>query len=193
MAGELSTTREARLHAHIAEAFEELYGDAAGSHAAELAHHFNEAQTVLAPKKLVHYSLLAGEQALSAFAFEEALPHFERGLVSKGIPLTGAAPAPDNEAAALLFGFGRAQAATLDSSQVEEAVANLGRAFDYYEQVGDAERAVAIAEHPVGAFSAQRSGMAQLMRRALELVPPESHEAARILAFHGGSGGHGRR
>ena len=89
LAGELSTTRKVRLHAHIAEALESLYGADAEAHASELAHHFAEAQTVLGTEKLVHYSLLAGERALSGFAYEEALAHFERGLVSRGITLTG--------------------------------------------------------------------------------------------------------
>ena len=84
LAGELSTTRKVRLHARIAEAFELLYGDNAEAHAAELTHHFAEAQTVLGKEKLVRYSLLAGERALSSFAFQEGLAHFERGLVAGG-------------------------------------------------------------------------------------------------------------
>ena len=43
---ELSLTRRARLHARIAEALEDLYGERAEAHAAELAHHFAEAETV---------------------------------------------------------------------------------------------------------------------------------------------------
>ena len=37
---ELSLTRRVRLHARIAETLEEMYGEAAEAHAAELAHHF---------------------------------------------------------------------------------------------------------------------------------------------------------
>ena len=47
-------------HARIAETMQEMYGDDADAHAAELAHHFAEAQTVLGSEKLVLYSLLAG-------------------------------------------------------------------------------------------------------------------------------------
>ena len=79
-AGELSTTRKVGHHARIAEALELLYGADADAHAAELAHHFAEAQTVLGTEKLVHYSLLAGERALYGLAYEEGLAHFERGL-----------------------------------------------------------------------------------------------------------------
>ena len=51
LSGELSTTRKVRLHARIAQALEELYGDDADTHAAELADHFAEAQTMLGAEK----------------------------------------------------------------------------------------------------------------------------------------------
>jgi predicted ATPase len=65
LTAELTLTRRVRLHGRIAEALEELYGSAAGAHAAELAHHFAQAESVLGPEKLARYSLLAGEQALA--------------------------------------------------------------------------------------------------------------------------------
>ena len=68
LTSELSLTRRVRLHARIAETMEEMYGDDADAHAAELAHHFAEAQTVLGSEKLVHYSLLAGERAMASYA-----------------------------------------------------------------------------------------------------------------------------
>ena len=149
LADELSTTRRVRLHARIAEILEELYGDNAEAHAAELAHHFSEAQTVTGTDKLVHYSTLAGERALSAYAWEEAQAHFERALIAKGFLITGDEPAMDAEAASLLFGLGRAQVATFQGSQVQDAVATLKRAFDYYAEAGDVAHAVAVAEYPI--------------------------------------------
>ena len=68
LTSELSLTRRVRLHARIAEAMEDMYGDDADAHAAELAHHFAEAQTVLGSEKLVDYSLLAGERAMASYA-----------------------------------------------------------------------------------------------------------------------------
>ena len=99
LAEELSTTRRVRLHARIAETLEQLYGDGVEAHAAELAHHFAEAEAVLGPDKLVLYSMLAGERALSARAYEEAEAHLQRALVGRGVALTGAEPAKDGEAA----------------------------------------------------------------------------------------------
>ena len=52
---------------------------------AELAHHFAQAEPVIGPDKLVRCSLLAGDQALAAYAYEGAITHFERGLVARDI------------------------------------------------------------------------------------------------------------
>ena len=149
LAQELSTTRRVRLHARIAEGLEELYGEDAETHAAELAHHFAEAQTSTGITKLVRYSLLAGEQALAAYAWDEALTHFERGLMAREIALSGTEAAPDREAADLLYGLGRAQATTFERHQRHQAVALLSRAFDYYAGIGDVPRAVDVAETPM--------------------------------------------
>ena len=70
LAGELSAARRARLHANIGEALEELYPTELHAHAAQLAHHFSQAATLIGPEKPVRYSLLAGEQALATYAWE---------------------------------------------------------------------------------------------------------------------------
>ena len=179
LAQELSTTRRVRLHARVAQVLEELYGADAESHAAELAHHFGEAVTVTGPTKLVQYSMLAGERTLAGYAHQEALDHFQRALDTKeDQPL-------DAETASILFGLGRSQAAALPRYQINQAVASLNRAFDYYEEVGDVPRAVAVAEYPLPTFAGQRIGVAELIARALELVQPDSHEAGRLLSEYG--------
>ena len=191
LAQELSTTRRARLHARIGQALEELYGAHAQVHAAELAHHFAKAELVLGPTKLVCYSLLAGEQALAANAYEDALAHFERGLVARDITLSGTEAASDEEAAALLFGLARAQSATIEGHQLEEAFANLSRAFEYYAEAGNVTQAVATAEFPITSPAYWIPGVAQLMARALTLVPADSHVAGRLLSRYGGILGSG--
>ena len=170
---ELSTSRRVRLHGRIGEALEKLYVADAEAHAAQLAYHFAQAEPVLGTGKLARYSLLAGEKALASYAWEEAAEHFRRGLAAKeGQPI-------DAETAALLFGMGRSQAATL---QLEEAMASLGRAFDYFVHAGDVPHALAVAEHPLPAYAGQLRWASQLTARALELVPSDSHEAGRLLA-----------
>jgi len=178
---ELSLTRRVRLHAQIADTLEELYADDLESHAAELAHHFAQAEAVLGTEKLVNYSKMAGERALANHAWEDALAHFQKGFASKeGQPI-------DAETAALRFGLACAQAATLDRHRiVEEVVANMTGAFDYYVEVGDVTHAVGIAESPVlWIGSESRSGLDRLISSALELVPPESIDAGRLLARQG--------
>ena len=185
LAEELTLTRRVRLHARIAETLEELYGANTEAHAAELAHHFAEAEAVLGADKLVHYSLLAGERALAAYAWEEAGDHFEQGLTAKGVLLTGMEPALDKEAAALLFGLGQARLATLDRFEMHRAIAFLRRAFDYYADAGDVNRAVAVAQSRYPSRGGQSTGVAQLIARALTLVAADSHQAGELLSRHG--------
>ena len=182
---ELSSARRARLHARIGQALEGLYGPDAEIHAAELAHHFAEAEPVLGPDKLVRYSLLAGEQALASYAYEDALTHFERGLVGRNITLSGTDAATDEEAANLLFGLARAQTATVETHQLGEAFAALSRAFEHYAEAGNVALAVAAAEFQIGNPTGRIPGVGQLIARALTLVPADSHEAGRLLSRYG--------
>jgi DNA-binding CsgD family transcriptional regulator len=186
LAEEVTTSRRVRLHARIAEGLEEIYGDGVESHAAELAHHFAESQTLTGPAKLVRYSLLAGERSLAAYAHEDALAYFERGLAARDIAMSGTEVVPDEEAAALLFGLARAQSSTVVGQRLVAAFANLSRAFDYYVETGDTAQAVAAAVFPIVTPSYRIPGVTGLLARALSLVPADSHEAGRILSIYGG-------
>jgi len=128
---------------------------------------------------------VAGEKALAAYAYEEALAHFERGLEAKGVLLEGADSPPDAEAAALLFGLGRAKLAALGPAVSQQGVEDLGRAFDFYDKTGDAASAVAVAEFPLPSWVQGRTKSAHYISRALSLVPPDSRSAARLLASYG--------
>jgi len=181
LAGELTTSRKVRLHARIAEALETIYGNLFGDHVAELAHHFTQAAPVLGLEKMVKYLTLAGEHALATHAYDDAIAHFQRGLAAKGVGQESESEAIDGETAALLYGLGRAQSAAL---QRREAVANLLRAFEYYAEIGDVPKAVAIAEYPFTP-GIGRVRVTPLIARALELVGPDSREAGRLLARYG--------
>jgi DNA-binding CsgD family transcriptional regulator len=173
---ELSTTRKARLHARIAEVLEDLYGNQAEAHAAEIIYHLTESATVTGTSKLVHYSSVAGERALKAYAWEEALVYFQQALVAKE------GQAIDSETAWLLFGLGLAQAATAEGVSLQEAVNNLRRSFEYYAAAGEVECAVNVAEYSLPVLPGYRTGMAEVIARALDLVPSDSHAAGRLLA-----------
>ena len=176
---ELSLTMRVRLHARIGLVLEELHGTNAEAHAAELAYHFSQAETVTGTEKLVQYSLLAGEQALGAYAFEEAMVHFQRALTSKEDQEV------DAETAAVLFGLGRAQTATGGRILALQVRDSLRRAFEYYAGAGDVDRAVAVAEFPVQASLGVATGATELISRALELVPTDSYQAGRLLSTYG--------
>jgi DNA-binding CsgD family transcriptional regulator/tetratricopeptide (TPR) repeat protein len=179
LAGELSSARRGQWHAEIGKTLEELYGTKVEVHAAELAYHFAEAMPVVGSHKMVHYSRLAGEQALAAHAHEEALEHFQRALDIKEDQVM------DAETASLLAGLGRAQAATFERQRISEVMETLGRALTYFAEVGDIEHAVAIAEYPFYPLLSQRTGNADLIAVARALVPFESPEAGRLLSRYG--------
>ena len=77
----------------------------------------------------------------------------------------------------MLFGSGRAQAATSQSHQMQAAVDSIRRAFEYYAQVGDVSRAVTVAEFPLPTTALRLPGVVELIGQALSLVPPDSHTA----------------
>ena len=176
----ISNSRKVRTHARIGQLLETLYKDNLGVHAAELAYHFSIALPVTGQGKFVEYSGLAGERALEAYAHEDALDHFQAGLMALGVDLEGSLPAPDEQSAALFFGLGRSQVALLDDA----AYPTLRRALDYYASCGDLERVVSIAEFP-DYQATRRIGPEQLVARAMSLVPAGTLQSGRLLSRYG--------
>ena len=173
LAAELSTTIKIRLHAHIAETLERLHGNGAGDRLGELVRHFSEAEALIGSERLVKYLVLAGEQALNTYAYEEALEYFRRALEAKG------EAEQDDQLASILFGLGRSQVATAQRHEMQSAVETLTRAFDYYEKEGDVETALQVAEYPVMATTGI-TGITYLIARALDLAGPDSHRSGRL-------------
>ena len=173
LAAELSTTVKIRLHARIAETLEHMQGSATGTRLGELVRHFSEAEALVGSEKLIKYLILAGEQALSTYAYEEALEYFRRALAAKD------ESGPDDQLASILFGLGRAQVATAQRHEMQDAVETLTRAFDYYKKAGDVETALQIAEYPVMATTGI-TGIMHLISRALDLAGPDSHRSGRL-------------
>lgn len=174
LAAELSTTLKIRLHARIAETLERMQGNGTGTRLGELVRHFSEAEALLGSDKLVKYLILAGEQALSTYAYEEALEYFRHALNAKGESQA------DDQLASILFGLGRAQVATAQRHEMQNAVETLTRAFNYYEKTGDVETALQVAEYPVMATTGI-TGITHLISRALVLAGLDSHRSGRLL------------
>jgi DNA-binding CsgD family transcriptional regulator/tetratricopeptide (TPR) repeat protein len=181
LVSELSKTRRARLHGRVGRALEQLYAENIQPHAAALAHHFSEAQPLLGGQKMALYSIMAGEHALATYAWEEAQVHFQRALAAKGVSALNLPKEQpiDADTADILFGLGLAQKAMAVRHQQQEAVDNLGRAFDYYIEAGDTSKALSVALSPFPQWPFV-TGIGRILLRALELVPPDSHEAGRL-------------
>ena len=173
---ELTTTRRVRLHARIIEVFEDIYSNEIESHAVDLAYHATEAEAMIGSEKVVRYSLRAGSRALSTYAWEDAAQQFGRALLAKN-----ADDIVDDESVEARFGLGRAQAALLPEAQIQTAIDNLSIAFDYYVEIGELSEAIKVAEYPVLTISGF-TDMAPLIGRALNLVPPDSRDAGRLLS-----------
>jgi DNA-binding SARP family transcriptional activator len=175
---ELSTTRRVRAHAHIAQALEAHYADAADAHAVELARHFSEAETVLGPAGVIRYSRSAGEQALVAHAYDEARAHFRRALDAKD------GRAMDDETAWLLFGLARSELADRERYDLDEPLGRLRRSFEHFVESGDERTAVEIASYPIPYVYGSPEA-AEPAARALPMVPESSVEAGYLLATLG--------
>ena len=180
LTAQLSHVRRAALHAGIALAIEERGEEVARERAAELARHYAGARPLLGPGPLIRWSLVAGERALAAFAYEDAAAIFERAAAARS------GDAMDDDLAQVLFGLCRAQLALRELRDLDEALANLERAFDHYVRTGQDERALQVATHPLPPHLLyDRAGVTRLVERALQLAPGTSTAAGQLLAFLG--------
>ena len=162
-----------QFHQQVAHAVEALYQNSLDEYYEQLAYHWERAEDV---EKAVEYLGKAGAKALANYANEDAVTHFQRAR-----DLTS--DRRDTTRAEIIFGLVRAQAGAFESPD-ESLLEPLHETFDIFVEVGDTERAVAVAEFPFFFGSAAR-GLATIGERALELVPPDSLQAGRILAHFG--------
>ena len=103
-------------------------------------------------------------------------------MAAKGVPLSSTEAASEGEAATLLFGLGRAQAATLPPHEMKDAITTLSRALEYYVNSQEVSRAVAIAEYPLSPVPGYQTGVTELVARTLPLVSSGSGEEGRLLS-----------
>lgn len=74
---EVSSIRRQRLHARTAEALEQAHAADLDDHAAELAYHLSLSGPGTDAAGLVRYLRIAGDRAVQASAFEDAVAHFD--------------------------------------------------------------------------------------------------------------------
>jgi len=125
----LSLPRRQRMHLRVAEAMEGVYARALEEHVADLAHHLYQAGSAADAQKTAHYLALAGERALEAAAFEDALRLYETAVSLQ--------PADDRRGRAdLLYKRGLVRRSL---GRWDEALADWREALAAYEEVGDIE------------------------------------------------------
>ena len=188
LADQLTQTRRTLLHSEIGTALEELHGVNVVPHAAELARHFTEAAPIIGTQKQIHYCVLAGEHALTTYAYEEALRHYQAAFDVKSaqtslsnVTRMDATQQIDQQTADILFGLGRSQRATA-TYQMHEAWLSLSKAFEYNVEAGDIPQVVDVAEHlPV----TEHLRTTEMLAHALTLVPHDSHFEGRLLSRYG--------
>jgi tetratricopeptide (TPR) repeat protein len=108
---------------------ERLYARTLEEHATDLAHHFYQAGSAADPQKTVRYLALAGDQAMEAAAFEDALRHYADALSLQ--------PPDDRRGRAdLLYKRGLALRSL---GRWEEAMSDWRQALAAHEELGNAE------------------------------------------------------
>jgi hypothetical protein len=170
----LGATRRARLHRRVADAIESRYADDLEDHFGALAFHYAAAGTDLS--KAVEYAGVAGEQALSRLAHEDATKQFERGL--------GLLAEQDRARCNLLLGLAEARRRAGDvpgSRAAFEEAGAIARSLGAAELV--ARAAVGSFRGHVMANPAWHESTIRLLEEALTLLPDEdSSLRARVLA-----------
>ena len=174
---ELSHTRAVRMHARIAEALEEFYGDAAEEHAGELVEHFAEAETVLGAERQVPHLIAAGKMSLGIYDYVDAATYFERALRIRGPDLR------DRQHADLLADLSVAQSFTLTRHEQQTTIDTRVRSFEIYMALGEIERAVAIAAAYFPSLHGP-TGLVHMLEEALKHVSQGTREEALLQALY---------
>ena len=202
--GELSPSRQVRLHRQIAEAMERSYGDQAADHAAELAYQYHRSAALPGAERGVAHALAAADRAEAAYARDASAVFLRIAL--------DLLPAQDQRRPRLLGRLGLALGWALDFDEALKTASKAGHliaesegahaAADYLAEAvrvmalaGFMRGAFALAEQGVGYAAARRDrtwawlmGMDLLRQEAedsdnlgIPLDRPERREVARIV------------
>jgi DNA-binding winged helix-turn-helix (wHTH) protein/tetratricopeptide (TPR) repeat protein len=175
--GELSLPRRQRLHRRVAEVMELAYSHDRDGHAAELAYHFSKAGSTVDRLKRIRYLALAGDRAMAASAFEEAVRYFQAGVAI--------AAGESAEQAELLLRLGSAQ---LRDGASDEAVENLQYAATIHERLGNREgvEEACLALTWLQGWRGKFPELHASMHQGLRAAPDSTSEArCRLLAIAG--------
>jgi tetratricopeptide (TPR) repeat protein len=125
----LSAPRRRRHHLRVADALEQLHAGELELHAADIAHHLAEAGKAADPLRTAVIITLAGDRALEAAAFDEALHFYEQALAL--LP-----PQEARRRADLLLRLGKAQRSLC---RWEDAMVAFEQALTALEALGETD------------------------------------------------------
>ena len=175
----LSLPRRQQLHLRVAKAFIRLHTESGlEDRAAEIVHHLVEAGAEASPEEVLRFSIFAGQRAMQAAAYEDALGHFEEALKNRP-------SAESAETANLLFELGIAKRSL---GRWEEALADWERSLDTFAGLGDPEASGRVAATIAEALSmaGRHFDAARIAYRGLSLVEGgKDADKVRILAALG--------
>jgi tetratricopeptide (TPR) repeat protein len=178
----------AGLHRAVGEAIERLYGVDSDSHVAELARHFSEVAGAGESARALTYARRAGDRAMQAHAYEEAVAEYQRAL--HALEIAGPELAGHDDAGPdlgvrceLLLRLGVAQ---VRAGRYPEAKASHREAAEIARQLGSAEQfaraALGFGQPHVEGGHVNRQ-LVELLREALDaLSPTDGPLRARLLA-----------
>jgi tetratricopeptide (TPR) repeat protein len=175
---ELPVTARIQLHRRVGEAIEQLHGLDPRPHLAQLAHHFAKVAPAGEGERARDYARRAGDQAMDARAYEEAVLEYRRALEALGFV------GPDQALRCeLLLRLG---GALVRAGDYEAAKGTYLTAIDIARELGDADRlglaALGVGEPQVQAGLVDRQLMALLQEALDALGPGDGALRTRLLA-----------
>ena len=167
----LGPTRRAQLHRRVAVALEEVSTDRHVEHYETLAHHYVEGRDW---RKALDYLTKAGDKAAAAYANQEALEYYARGLEA-------AERLTDVAAVAALCR--RRADVLISTSRLGEAVDDLQRVVDAARRLGDLRlEGIALAYRGLAELFQHHYDRAEAtLRESLAVAPAEGAAEVRTL------------
>jgi tetratricopeptide (TPR) repeat protein len=175
---EESSLRRQRLHAKAAEAIEWVHTDDLEAYAADLAYHLARAGPRADRMRLVRYLRIAGDRAVEAAAFEDAVAHFRHAI----------SLLPEGDASGHGELLERLALGLRSVGRWDEALAAMDQALALYERLGqtDALGRLCWAMTEQLAWAARWSEAVALARRGLAALGDlPNPDRARMLAAIG--------
>jgi predicted ATPase len=126
--------RRREFHLQVGREMERLYGDRLEECYEELAHHYSRSEDV---EKAIEYLLKAGEKAVRASAYKDAIAAFGNGIGLAGAIADRTARAERESELQMALGWALSAYRSLASPEVEQA---FSRARGLFEQLGHTRR-----------------------------------------------------